>query len=327
MNKIDSFFSNFTLRLLEKYPRKTKLYIYADYFELVALFNKGTVIGIEEMLDRLNDEGILCLIIEDEDIDFGNKSLVNDTEEAFVIEVFELINQRSNSFENDYPFSVTNSNKIEVKNELNDRHKLYIFLLLSSNLNLFKTFQTDLTTEFEIVAQEALKKYLPDFAIIKRFGKNTEFQGYAVDKIRQLAKMMSVEVDEFYLDSVSQQGTQDLGLDIVGWLPLKDNIGNYISIFGQCACGKDWNKKLNETRRYNKFLKIYLSEINHSLFIPYSLINYNNSAFFEHHEFGESILLFERKRILSLIDNENIYNNLNSKELVEKCISFEESIV
>jgi hypothetical protein len=327
MNKIDSFFSNFTLRLLEKYPRKTKMYLYADYFELVALFNNGTVIGIEEMLNRLHDEGILRIIIEDEDIDFENKSLVNDTEEIFVIEVFELINQRKNSFENDYPFFLTNCNNIEMKNELNDRHKLYIFLLLSSNLNLFKTFQLDLTTEFEIVAQEALKKYLPDFAIIKGFGRNTEFQGYAIDKIRQLAKMMNVEVDEFYLDSVSRQGTQDLGLDIVAWLPLKDNIGNYISIFGQCACGKDWNKKLNETRRYNKFLKIYLSEINHSLFIPYSLINYNDSAFFEHHEFGESILLFERKRILSLIDSKNIYNTLNSKELVEKCIAFEENIV
>jgi hypothetical protein len=321
MNKIDSFFNKFTLRLSEKYPEDSKIYLYADYFELVALFNNGTIITVSEMLDRLKDEGI---IKQTEDIE--NQAKINDDDEVFVRNVFLLLSQRSASFNDDYPFQII-SEKLTLKANLTEKQKIYIFLLLASNLNLFKDFQADITSEFEKISQEALKNYLPNFAIVKSFGKNSEFSGYACDKVRQLAEAMNLPVNEVYLKTVSAGGTQDLGLDIVGWLPLKDNIGNYISIFGQCACGKEWNKKLSETRRYNRFLNFYLSEILHSLFIPYSLINYNNSTFYEHHEFGESILLFERKRILSLIEDEDILNEFNSKALIDKCINFEEDIV
>lgn len=321
MSKLDDFFLSFTLRLSEKYPKDSKIYLYADYFELVSLFNKDSIITPAEMLDRLTDEGILKQTESSED-----QAEQNDEDEAFVREVFILLAQRAISFDNDYPFNIQKE-KLTLKNNLSDKQKLYIFLLLSSNLNLFKPFQSDLTSEFELVSKEALKSYLPNFAQVKNFGKNTEFKGYAHEKIRLLASEMNINVNEKYLSTIASLGTQDLGLDIVGWMPLLDKIGNYVSIFGQCACGKDWNKKLNETRRYNKFLNIYLSKITHSLFIPYSLINYNNSEFFEHHEFGEPILLFERKRILSLISDEGILNTLSSKELIEKCISFEEDIV
>lgn len=321
MSKLDDFFLSFTLRLSEKYPTDSKIYLYADYFELVSLFNKGSIITTSEMLDRLTDEGILKQAKNSED-----QAEQNDKEEAFVREVFMLLTQRAVSFDNDYPFDIQNED-LTLKENLSGKQKLYLFLLLSSNLNLFNSFQSNLTSEFEFVSQEALKNYLPNFAQVKSFGKNTEFQGYAHEKIRHLASEMNINVDEEYLNTIASMGTQDLGLDVVGWMPLLDKIGNYISIFGQCACGKDWNKKLNETRRYNKFLKIYLSDITHSLFIPYSLINYNNSTFFEHHEFGEPILLFERKRILSLINDENIINSLSSKDLVEKCITYEEDIV
>ena len=58
MNKLDKFFNNFNLRLSKRYPRDSKIYIYADYFELVSLFSKDTVISVSEMLDRLKKEGV-----------------------------------------------------------------------------------------------------------------------------------------------------------------------------------------------------------------------------------------------------------------------------
>jgi hypothetical protein len=124
---------------------------------------------------------------------------------------------------------------------LNDKQKIYIFLLLASNLNLFQDFQTDLTTEFELLSQKALENYLPNYAEVKSFGKNSVFTGLACDKVRQLATYMNITTNEEYLKSVSSKGTQDLGLDIVAWLPLEDKIGNYISVFAQCACGKEVN--------------------------------------------------------------------------------------
>ena len=321
MNNLDTFFDSFVLRLSENYPRDSKLYLYADYFELVSLFNKDTVITVSEMLDRLKDEGMIK-----RNTDIENQAEQNDKDEIFVREVFNLLKQRSQSFSNDYPFACSDES-LSFIDTLYAKQKIYIFLLLASNLNLFKDYQSVITTEFEIISKKALESYLPKFAEVKNFGKNSEFTGSACEKVRKLADCMNLTVDEKYLGSVSSKGTQDLGLDIVAWLPMEDNIGNFISVFAQCACGKEWNKKLNETRRYNNFLKLYLSKITHSLFIPYSLINYNDSVFYEHHEFGEAILLFERKRILSLIEDGSIFNNLDSNSLIEKCIAFKEDIV
>lgn len=37
---------------------------------------------------------------------------------------------------------------------------------------------------------------------------------------------------------------------------------------------------------------MYLNKISYALFIPYSLVDYQKSKFFEHHCFGENILVF-----------------------------------
>lgn len=322
MNNLDTFFSNFTLKFSGKKPFDTKVYLYADYFELMALFNNRNIITKGEVLDRLKDEGIIK----------KNKSQElqaeeNDKNESFVRDVFLLIFQRSISFGDDYPFEYENES-LTLRENLKIKQKIYLHLLLSSNLYLFpKSFESYLTTEFELLSEEALKNYLPNFAIIKSFGENTEFKGYTKEKIKQLAKLMNLNYQDEFLDTIAEKGMKDLGLDIVGWIPFEDEIGNFLSIFVQCACGKDWNKKLSETKRYNRLLESYLSDFKHSMFIPYSLINYNKSSFFEHHEFGEPILLFERKRILTLIKDENIYDKLNTTEFIERCIKYEEDIV
>ena len=322
MNNLEEFFNNFNLKFSEKKPLDTKLYLYADYIELMALFNNRNIITRGEVLDRLKDEGIIKQVKNQDE-----QAEDNDKNEMFVRSVFLLIEQRNISFKDEYPFEYFNESLV-LRKELNVKNKLYLHLLLSSNLYLFpKRFESFLTTEFELLSEEALKNYLPDFAIVKSFGENSEFNGYTKDKIKQLAKLMSLEAEDLFLNTIAEKGTKDLGLDIVGWLPFDDLVGNFLSIFVQCACGKDWIKKLSETKRYNRLLKPYLSDFKHSLFIPYSLINYNNSTFFEHHEFGEPILLFERKRILSLIKDESIYDNLNTIEFIDRCIEYEEDIV
>ncbi len=322
MNNLDEFFNNFNLKFSEKKPFDTKVYLYADYFELMALFNNRNIITKGEVLDRLKDEGIIIQVKNQEE-----QAEINDKNEAFIREVFLLVSQRSISFSDDYPFEYKNET-LTLKTDLSLKNKLYIHLLLSSNLYLFpKRFGSFLTSEFELLSEEALRNYLPDFAIVKSFGENSEFRGYTKDKIKQLATLMSLESEDLFLDTIVEKGTKDLGLDIVGWLPFDDSVGNFLSIFVQCACGKNWNKKLSETKRYNRLLKPYLSDFKHSLFIPYSLINYNNLTFYEHHEFGEPILLFERKRILSLIKDGNIYNSLDTTEFIDRCIEYEEDVV
>lgn len=317
--KITDYFSGFSLSIPEKYA-KNKLYLYVDYIELVALFYNEEPVSIGEIMSRFRDEGVFVQRKSDE-----NQAKENDENESFVRNIFAVLDERKSLFSNSYPFEYENE-KLSLKATLTDKNKLYLFLLLASNLSTFNLFQYNLTSEFEKISYQALTKYLPQTAITKSFGADSEFKGYFNDKITQLAELMNVELDDRFLKSFSSKSTQDGGLDIVSWLPFEDQVSNFISVFAQCACGKDWNKKLSETRRFNRLLKVYLNKINHSIFIPYALINYHKSEFYEHHEFGEDTLIFERKRILSLID-ESLFDDLDSKVLIEKCIEFEEDIV
>ena len=317
--KITDHFSDFSLSIPEKYA-KNKLYLYADYIELVALFYNEEPVSVGEIMSRFRDEGIFAQRKSDE-----NKAEKDHENETFVRNIFSVLDEHKSLFSNSYPFEYEDE-KLSLKASLTHKNKLYLFLLLASNLSTFKIFQSNLSSEFETISYEALKKYLPETAVTKSFGADSEFKGYFNEKITQLAALMNVDADHKFLDTFSPKNTKDGGLDIVSWLPFEDQVSNFISVFAQCACGKDWKKKLNETRSFNRVLKVYLNKINHSLFIPYALINYHKSEFYEHHEFGEDTLVFERKRILSLID-ENLFDQLDSKILIEKCIDFEEDIV
>ena len=185
----------------------------------------------------------------------------------------------------------------------------------------------ELTSEFELVCFHVLSKYLPQHAVIKSFGKNTTYVGTAIDKIKSLATDLKVEVDEDFLNKISAKGNMDRGLDIIGWIPFADNVSNHLSLLCQCACGKEWYKKLIETRRYERYYKFYCNKPNHAMFIPYSLINYQGSDFFQADEISVDTVLFERKRIINYIDDLTFFTPLNSKKLVDKCIEFEEDIV
>ena len=326
--EVDTVLSKFKLKLSDKYPRDSKLYLYADYFEFVALINHCEI-GDEDMLDRLRDEDIIGRNKSSDGTVNNESSMntsVNDDDEAFIKSILKLIEQRAFLFGDLYPFNY-NDERFCIKEDLSEHQKLYIFLLVASNLSLFKDCMGNITTEFEFISEKALQNYVPNYAIVQGFGKKSIYKGYAKDKIKALAEAMNVASNEKFLDSISNKGTQDLGVDIVAWLPFKDNIGNYITIFAQCACGKDWNKKLSETSRYNRLITTYLSDINHAIFVPYSLGNYNNSSFFDDYEFGNSIIVFERFRILSLLQDNTIIGELESKTLIDRVIEYQEDIV
>ncbi len=326
--KLTEYFSNFSLQLGTK-PTENLTYLYADYVELIALFSNGSFVTSTDILDRFKDEGVFILREKDNGTndEDGDRAEVNDKYEIFMDGIFRLINERANLFNSDYPFLVHNDKIIlEDKDKITERHKLYIFLLLSSSLNIFSLFQPELTTEFEIVCFEVLKNFLPDHAVVKSFGKKSDYQGSAVQKIQALANDLKIKIDEDGFNEISKKGNQEKGLDLIGWIPFDDIVPNFLAILAQCACGKDWNKKLHETSRYNNYMRFHRLKPLHSMFIPYSLVTYLKSVFFRNDEI-DNRLIFERKRILNYLNDLTFFHELDARVLVDKCIEFEEAIV
>ncbi|OQA97726.1 MAG: hypothetical protein BWY22_01173 [Bacteroidetes bacterium ADurb.Bin217] len=316
----------FSLNISHISEPKDQLHLYADYIELVCIISNDYV-SQRDIIDRLIDSGVEFKLEKEKlDGEIGQiDSEIYDLEESWIINIFEYLKERAVNFGANYPFIIDSNGIIFSKDKLNDSQYLYVYLLLSSSLNYFKTVKHELTSEFEIISEKALQSYLPN-AVVYGFGSNTIFKGNAKEKIKNLAKEINIEVKERILNQISKHNSKEEGLDIVGWLPFKDNNPNTIIIFGQCACGQNWLNKQNETRRYDRFYESYLLPFIHALFVPHDFRNYNGEFGFDK-DINNHTLVFERRRILELLDNFTFDNSFDSKLIVDKCIEYVEDIV
>jgi hypothetical protein len=288
---------------------KSELNYYADFIELTALFSNKDGITLGDIQDRF----------------FGEKDYENaekrDDDEKFLNQIFQRISERNLLYANDYPFSYSEDEILSLKSDLTTNNKLYISLLLSSKLNVFNEFRKDLTTDFEIISYSVLKNFLPTNSTVKEFGKNTEYKGNAIEKIKKLATDLDLAVDDYELNQVGERNNQERGLDIIGWLPFNDKCSNKVIFLCQCACGKQYESKQHDTKRFENYLKFYKTHPQHTLFIPYSLINVRAKKFYNSDYIEKDYLIFERKRILEYHNN-NAFENTESYKLVSKCIEY-----
>jgi hypothetical protein len=299
---------------------KRHRHLYADYVELITLFENGNYVTLSYILDRLRDEGVNIKEEADE-----KRAGENDRQESSGRQIFQLLETRHTFLLNDYPFKINDGNSMSlITDPLSSKQKLYIYLLLSANLSNFKDFQSLLTSDFEKLCYYMLKDYLPNFAEVKQLGKNSDYIGNAFQKLEQLSKDIKIKTNEESFNSTNIAGNQERGLDVIGWLPFKDDFPNKTIFTCQCACGDEWYKKTNETKRFDKYWKLECKLI-HTMFIPYSLMS-NNETFYQNDEIPNS-LLFERGRILEQIRQFDFLDSFDSMKLVNKCLEVEEDIV
>ncbi len=286
----------------------SELNYYADFIELLTLFSGKDGITQADIQDRFYGEK-----------DYANAQ-IRDNDEVFIRTIFLLILERITLYSDEYPFQLDTSQILILKEELTNKNKLYLSLLLSSKLNIFRSFQTELTTEFENIAFYTLKNYLPNNSIVREFGKNSHYKGNAKSKIKQLANDLNIQIKDFELSQINDKNQQERGLDIVGWIPFKDKCANTLLFLVQCACGKQYESKQHDTRRFKSYFQFYKTNPQQTLFIPYSLINVRYKKFYHSDYIEDDFLIFERKRILEFY-NDEAFNTSESIKIVEQCIN------
>ncbi len=327
-DKITKQFTKFYLKP-RQHPDKL-IHLYADYVELVALIYNGDFATSANIAKRYKVENIE---LTEKEIKKGDeigssKAETDDSVELFIDSIFSVIEDRTTAYGEFYPFEVlTKGVKLRADVEENEKMKVYLALLLSSNLNYFDQFEPELTAEFEEISFRALCNYLPQTpkSIIKQFGKNSDYSGKAEKKIKDLASDLNIMINEDEISGVVE-GNQERGLDVIGWVPFNDRIPNMLVVIVQCACGKEWYKKQNETERYENYYRFYRLKPIHTMFIPYALAK-NEREFYQRDELAPDKLLFERGRILQFLQDTSFINSLDTKRIVDSCISFEEDIV
>lgn len=323
---ISEQFTSFSVKIPNE--AKTKKHIHADYVELVCLFTDDFV-SQSDVIDRMQDSGEEFNLPNPID---GNIGLIDtqkqDTAERFVNVIFDYIEERKSIYQDAYPFEtdLERGIKLKEKDSLTEQQKLYLYLLIASSLSSFKKLQYKITSEFETLSETVLKSYLPFHARVLNFANNDIYEGNTKEKIKQLAKDINLDYNNDEVEQISDNNSKEEGLDIVAWIPFEDNNPNTIIILGQCACGKDWFSKQNETFRYENYLNCYRQPFTHSVFMPYDLKNTKGRFGFSK-DITTNHMIFERRRILNLAKKDIFEKIEYSKQIVEKCLEYQEDIV
>lgn len=310
------------LVLVKPDAARVHVHYYADFVELAILLSKGLVYSTSEITDLFKDAGIFKQREKSSD-----QAGENDENEKFVNAVFRVIEDRAYYYKDSYPFEVV-SRVAKLKSKQSTQQKVYLYLLISSNLNLFHKYYVNLTTDFEVLAYEVVRNFMPSSAEIRQFGKrkDEEFSTRAVDKIPELARLIRIPIDDEQLSRISPLGKEERGLDVVSWLPFDDEVGNKFIFLVQCTCEKEWYKKQSETRRYNGYFNFYKIKPYSAMCIPYALIDFQRPGFHE----GDSVdntLIFERKRLLDNLEELDFFEALPSNLIVNSCLNKSGAII
>ncbi|OYX18289.1 MAG: hypothetical protein B7Z16_09045 [Algoriphagus sp. 32-45-6] len=108
---------------------------------------------------------------------------------------------------------------------------------------------------------------------------------------------------------------------LMGWIDFEDKCMNKIIFLCQCACGKEYESKQHDTKRFQNYYRFYKTKPQHTIFLPYSLINTNANKFYHSDLIENEYLVFERKRILEYHNDLNFINS-ESFKIVEKFINY-----
>ena len=299
---------------------------FCDYIELVALVSNTDEVSAADIIGRFYDD--------DSDA-FGQgtpeySERVGDWESK-VLDWFAILETRQEAYGDSYPFLVVSRNLISLKAELSEQHEVYLFFLLCSNLAaVARSHRSNLTSDFESIANLAFKKYLPPNSECHVFGKSANENDRYTGNIRNKVELFAEDIgcqEVFEDDFFAENDSGDYGLDIVAWSPIGGDLHlkNIQIYLGQCATGKDWLKKQSEPEKImNAIHGIHRSIV--TLFVPYDCRNSDRS--FNDKSNITTSLIFDRCIIVSILsDNTQVFSILASRQLVLDAVQYQEDIV
>ncbi len=308
--------------------QKYKEYLQADFIELLCLVSIDHTISRSEVLD---------LFIEDADINLLNNFnelddhiAENSDEQTKQVENwFSILKRREQIFDSTYPFELNSRlNTITRHEQLNEKHKLYIYLLMASCLRHFpKNYQTKIANSFEIISVEAIKQHFGKIADFHIFGANSlsssRYSGNKYNKIKQLSEDLFEDllIGESTFPTTD---TGDEGLDIVGWISMEDKTSGMVIVFGQCACTEDWDTKQNSSKydKWSRLINLSVRPIN-IIFIPFCFRDVNGTWAGKHRI--NLSLMVDRVRLLNMlkeVDDPLSFLPIETKSIIDFVINY-----
>lgn len=319
---------------LETLPRTGIRHSWADYVELLCLFNIDREMSKDVLVDRFKEGQDTGDSLDDETDDDEDAAVAAEPEtdepadeklDAKAEDLFRHLKYRESAFGRKYPFAVDMDHRRITLERTTGPSRLYLFLLLASNLRYFNSLTHRLTTDFETVSRIALGRMLPKVAKVYLFhgaGRSGRYKGHLFTKLALLAgdlyETMTVEEDDFEDGDVG-----DGGLDLIGWVPMPDNSPGLLLCLAQCACTDKWVKKQRETMAINEVMTVKGNPARLT-FIPFCFRKPNGEWFSKHKV--ETVVL-DRLRLLHLLNTSRQYQRLESFKKIGDLIEGTEPLI
>jgi hypothetical protein len=249
-------------------------------------------------------------------------------DESFVRGLFEHLQYRAASFQSAYPFEINSRcDALGLRSNLTQKHKLYIFFLLSACHERLGTNGPPILRQFEQVSREALRWMLPGLEV-RLFGSGTtkcDYSGNKWKRIRALAADLCVEV-KAKEHEFSKHDVGDSGLDLVAYTNFGDGASHLLVVFGQCACTPAWKTKQYSSgpARWGNILDFNVPPQN-MLFVPYCLRE-SSGRWYQQHEISQTVMI-DRIRLVKLLEKGGAVSlSKESSKIVEVTLSNHEPV-
>ncbi|MDR3361273.1 MAG: hypothetical protein LBO64_00220 [Desulfovibrio sp.] len=251
--------------------RKKDKYRLADVIELTCLQNADHAISVSEGLDeQLGDGEALggIYLPEEEDGDHANSAL-DAAEQADGRNLFQEDMQshmlaRSSLFGDMYPFFI-NENFVSLKETPSASHKIYVFMLLASNLAFWdRAYRQLLAADFEILAAFSIRQIFPRWRL-KLFGTARcahldAYTGSPREKIEAFAADTGLRL-LVQGEELQRRGTSggDAGIDVAAWHPFDDGAAHMPVLLAQVGCTADEQTMLE--KQYSTNMRRWASKL------------------------------------------------------------------
>ena len=317
---------------IELPKQETDYNVWADYIELLAMLHPDRKLSVETIKDRLLDENDgdekkalrqitpigrkfitpnIDKIAEDQFEDDNDPEDEQRIKTA-IIGVVDYMKCRKTIVNDYYPFQVDNRYSITFIEELTNKNKIYIILLISSLIRVINReggFAYRITHKFENLCEHPFGLLIPPTATKEFFGaggptdENGEQTSYLLyDKVLALSQNLRLNLNtEFTPTTAGKNNVGDGGLDWVAWVSFADNLHMLPMYFAQCACGNDWEDKLFDVNinKWRNFIQ-FKNDFQLFHFIPKSFRELSNNWMNPTHLHSAAII--DRFRIIELLE-------------------------
>jgi len=265
---------------LAQLPLDCDVHVIADWFEFYVLkseYRTASFHDIQRMWDRRRNT-------EDTTPDGRrDNSAARDGDEQFLEMVLSEIRERISCLGASYPFEFNASEEmLQLKDESQVGHSVYLFCLLLSNAKKAEIFELDIFSYELTNAVRDLFQACSTWAAASVVGGSACSFGFPrpdgsnfLDKLREVyARFGEGKVRDEPLPGVSSS-PKDEGIDVIAWSHRPDDAAGRPYILGQVATGGNWpSKSVVEYIRplhENWFSEIPPSMASAALFIPYCI--------------------------------------------------------